>query len=242
MASEYLKWKYRDVKPDEPVQYTAREKRKNWWVYHKWHVAIGLVLALIAGDILYDALGIGQVSPDYQIAYVGQSALPDDTAAALEQAVAGLGQDCNGDGQVAVKVNQYVSGSGSSDAAGYAAAATVTIMGDMEELDSYFFLLEDPDRFQQEYGVLRRLDGTLPAEGDRDWAGCYLAWADCPVLRDLDLGPYSAKVLGQEIAGDSQDLLSGLYLARRGFWTEKTTAYPEECDALWAVLTEGALS
>ena len=59
MASEYLKWKYRDVKPDEPIVYTKEEKRRNWWDYHKWHVVIAVVLVLIAADIIWDALGIG---------------------------------------------------------------------------------------------------------------------------------------------------------------------------------------
>ena len=241
MASEYLKWKYRDVKPDEPIQYTAQEKRKNWWSYHKWHVIIGVLLLLIVGDILYDALGIGQVRPDYQIAYIGETTLPDDTAAALEEAIAELGQDCNGDGRVAVKLNQYVRG-GNSDNAEYAAASAVTLMGDLSEYDSYFFLLDDPDAFQRSYGVLRRLDGTLPADGDRDYAACYLAWDDCPVLAGLELGGYTAKALGQEVSGDSQELLGTLYFARRGFWTDETTAYPEESDHLWEALTEGALS
>lgn len=34
MASEYLKWKYRDVKPDQTVELTPRQKRANWWYYH----------------------------------------------------------------------------------------------------------------------------------------------------------------------------------------------------------------
>lgn len=241
MASEYLKWKYRDVKPDEPIQYTAQEKRKNWWAYHKWHVVIAVVLLLIAGDILYDALGIGQVKPDFQIAYVGDAALPDDVVDALSAALAGLGQDSNGDGRTAVKINQYVSGRGVSDAAGYAAATTVTLMGDLEQADSYFFLLEDPDAFQREYGVLRRLDGSLPEEGDKDYAGCYLAWDACPALRELELGEYTMQVLGQQITGQCQELLSGLYVARRGFWTEKTVPNTEDCDGLWAAMTEGAM-
>ena len=34
MASEYLKWKYRDVKPDEPSpELTGKEKLANWFHY-----------------------------------------------------------------------------------------------------------------------------------------------------------------------------------------------------------------
>jgi len=39
MASEYLKWKYKDVRPDIPKELTPAEKRSNWWHYHKWYAA-----------------------------------------------------------------------------------------------------------------------------------------------------------------------------------------------------------
>lgn len=244
MASEYLKWKYRDVKPDEPIQYTPQEKRRNWWHYHKWHVVLGVVLALAAGNILYHVLGIGQVRPDYQIAYVGADPLPDGTAAALEAALTQLGRDCNGDGRVVVRLNQYVSGANAQDGDSlyYATAASTALVADMTDCDSYFFLLDDPDAFQQNYQILRRLDGSLPADSDRDYESCRLLWADCPVLTGLDLGTYSENLLGQEVSGDSQELLSGLYLARRGFWTDRTADHADDCDALWDVLTKGAIS
>ena len=44
MASEYLKWKYRDVKPDEPIRLTQKEKALNWWQYHKWYVLLGSLI------------------------------------------------------------------------------------------------------------------------------------------------------------------------------------------------------
>lgn len=241
MASEYLKWKYRDVKPDEPIQYTAAQKRQNWWHYHKWHVIIGVVLLLAAGNILYHALGIGEVKPDYQIAYVGADPLPDDTVEALQSAIAALGHDCDGDGRVTATLHQYISGANSEDENGlyHAYAASVTLMADITQQDSYFFLLDDPDSFQRDYQILRRLDGTLPAETDRDYDACYLAWGDCPVLTALDLGDYTEKLLDREITGSSQELLSRLYIARRGFWTEETTNYPDDCDQLWNELTKG---
>lgn len=47
--------------------------------------------------------------------------------------------------------------------------------------------------------------------------------------------------MGQTVTGDSRALVSRLFLARRGFWTEKSAAYPEGCAALWDKLTEGAI-
>ena len=242
MASEYLKWKYRDVKPDAPIQLTDREKRRNWWHYHKWHVILGAILILAVGNLLWHALGVGEVRPDYQVAYVGKDPLPEETVEALEVALAGLGTDENGDGKVTVKVNQYAytggQYEGDSEAALYASAANTTLMADLTSCDSYFFLLEDPVAFQENYQILRRLDGALPTSFES--GQCALPWTDCPVLSGLELGEYTEVFLDRELTGDSQALLSDLYVARRGFWTDDTVRHPEGCDALWDILIKGA--
>ena len=216
MASEYLKWKYRDVKPDEVVELTPRQKRAIWWYYHKGHVCLGVGLLALGGYLGARVLGVGQVRPDYQVAYVGSAALPEDTVAALETALADLGTDCNGDGQVAVQLNQYVMGDSSGEGAVYAYAGSTKLMADLDACESYFFLLEDPEAFQANYQVLRRLDGSLPEETDQDYESCCLSWSGCPVLRELPLGEYSDKILNQELQGDSQKLLASLSVARRG--------------------------
>lgn len=237
MASEYLKWKYRDVKPREKAELTPEEKRKNWWHYHKWHVGLGVVLAGAAVSLACSILGVGQVRPDFQVAYVGENALPDDTAAAVEAAFASLGEDLNGDGKVVVRLNQYVSASGTDP--GMATAAEVKLMADLMDCESYFFLLEDPEQFQAGYHSLRCLDGSLPEEDDDSAA--FLSWDQCPALAGMDLGDYTYQVLGETVSGSSEELVDRLSLARRGFWTEDTCAYPEGCDALWSKLTEGAV-
>lgn len=241
MASEYLKWKYRDVRPDQAVELTPRQKRANWWYYHKWYVLLGVGLLAVVLYLAARGLGVGQVTPDYQVAYVGSAALPEDTATALETALADLGCDCNGDGQVVVQLNQYVMGSGSGEGAMYAYASSTKLMADLDACDSYFFLLEDPAAFQENYQVLRRLDGNLPEETDRDYESCCLSWSGCPALQALPLGGYTEKILNQEIRGDSQELLAPLFVARRGFWTERTCSYSEECDALWDAITRGRI-
>ena len=88
MASEYLKWKYRDVKPDEKIEYTKQEKLRNWWQYHKWWLLAGVLVLAAGADILVHMLGLGQVKPDYQVAYVASVPPGDEAAAALEAAMA----------------------------------------------------------------------------------------------------------------------------------------------------------
>lgn len=240
MASEYLKKKYKDVKPDAPRELTKEEQRKNWWYYHKWHIAAAVVLALIAADLVWGFFGRGEPQPDYQIAYVGSGNLPADTAAAIEAGFAGLGEDLNGDGQVLVRLRQYVSGSGVDPST--VAAASVQLMADVMEQESFFFLLEDPESFQSSYHTLSRLDGSLPEEGDDSVENSVLAWGQCPVLAGMELGEYDYDLFGGTVSGSSQELMSTLYIGRRGFWAEEDAGCQEGSAALWEKLTAGAAS
>lgn len=238
MASEYYKWLARNEKPEVPRELTRKEKRANWWYYNKWYVALGLLLLVCLVSMVKSALS--QTTPDYQFAYVGTTALPDDTVSALKGSLAALGEDLNGDGSVTVQLVQYTF-SGEADPS-VAASSEVRLMADIMECESYFFLLEDPEQFQKSYHSLCRIDGTLPDEEEPSAEGTYLKWEQCPVLAGLDLGQYSYDVMGKAVAGDSGELMSQLSIARRGFWTEKTAPYPEGCGALWEKMTEGAVS
>ncbi len=223
MASEYLKWKYRDVKPDEKIEYTKQEKLRNWWQYHKWWLLAGVLVLAAGADILVHMLGLGQVKPDYQVAYVASIPPGDEAAAALEAAMASLGEDCNGDGRITVQVHVYadMSVSPDPDAAHYAAAAQVRLMADMESCESYFFLCENPEAFQENYQILAREDGKLAGTAEEPLA---IAWERVPLLKSL---------------GDGGAFPEGLKLARRGFWENRTCPYSAQCDALWDKITEG---
>lgn len=240
MASEYLKKKYQDVKPDKPRELTKEEKRKNWWYYNKWYIVAAVAGVLIAADLVWGFLGRGEPAPDYQIAYVGAGTLPDDTVSAVEAGFASLGEDLNGDGQVVVRLRQYVSNpEGDPNAA---AAASVQLMADVMEQESFFFLLEDPAGFQMNYHTLSRLDGSLPEDGDDSVEGSVLVWGQCPVLAGMELGGYAYDLFGGEISGDSQELLSRLYIGRRGFWAEEDPELQAGRAALWEKIMEGAVS
>ena len=230
MASEYLKWKYRDVKPEEKRELTPAEKRKNWWHYHKWHVALAALLLAIAADIGVSVYQSRTQVPDYQFAWVADYALPQDTITALETRLAALGEDCNGDGQVIVRVNSYVMNS-EGDNANYAAAGNVRLLGDIETCDSCFFLYDADETIHENYGILAREDGSLADEGADDWYS--VRWGDCPALTALDLGSYTDTVLGETITGDSQTILADVRLARRGFVEGRECAHPQQCEALW---------
>lgn len=225
----------------EPRQYTRKEKLQNWFYYYKWYVAVGLLIVYVAGSMIWNALGIGQVKPDYSFAYMGNRRLTEETVAALTDALASFGEDLNGDGQVKVELNQYItSGAVDLESMTYDYAAEMSMLADITEGLSSFFLLEDPETFQQNFQILCHYDGTPPAEEDYGAADKVYRWTDCPALTALELGQYTDSYMDITETGEIQQLLSGLSLGRRYFYDKSQETYPEGNAALWNKLTAGA--
>ncbi len=215
---------------------------KNWWYYHKWYVVCGIILLVILCNVTGNALGLWHKAPDFQIAYIGKAALPQDTVSALEQSFAAAEWDFNGDGETIVRVNQYILGNQSKDAetAYYEYASGLTLVGDISGCESYFFLMDDPNHFQRDYQLLAAPDGGCPEETDYSAEGKAILWADCPALSGMGLGSYSTLLLGEEVTGDNQELLAPLYFGRRCFYTKKRPENFGECRKLWEQLTKPA--
>ncbi len=226
------------LKPENQKDPTGTEKFKNWWHYCKWYVIVGVFLFAAAFSIIGNALGLFTRSPDLQIAYIGKAALPQDTVSALEQLFASLSGDYNEDGEIIVQINQYVGDSETANPedAYYQYASEVTLMADISGNESYFFLLEDPQTFQQQYQILASPDGDCPNQADYSADGKIILWADCPLLSEAEMGTYTETIAGQGITGNNQDVLAGLYLGRRCFYTDKTTDNRDECSTLWDLL------
>lgn len=228
MASEYLKRKYQDVKPNEPPPpLTGKERLANWFHYNKLWIVVWAVILSIVGSIIWNMLGIGRVRPDYIFAYVGADPLPGDCVDALERELAALGEDVNGDGSVIAEVRVYAMNRGGDveTTLYYNYAADVVLVADITEAESCFFIVEDPAGFQATYQVLAQADGTTPEEGDLKVDDKVFRWGDCPVLAGLamDQGP-----------------LENLYIGRRCFYDEKQAKNREANDTLWEAITKGA--
>ncbi len=221
----------------EPGEMTKGKKWKNWWYYHKWYVLAGAVILWIAGSLIGSMLGIGKRVPDFQIAYVGSSTLPPETATALETAFASLASDYNGDGEVFVQLNQYTLHSGDGEML-YDYASELSLMGDISACQSYFFLTDDPAYFQDQYQIFAAPDGSAPEDADHSVDDKVILWKDCPLLFQQELGTYSLSLLDQEIAGNNQELLSGLFLGRRCFYEDDTTPNALKCSQLWELLRD----
>lgn len=215
---------------------------KNWWYYHKWYVICGIILLGILINLVGSAFGIWTKAPDFQVAYVGKSPLPQDSVSALEKAFASISKDLdfNEDGEVIVQINQYTNGSENEDAeaAYYEYASELTLIGDISDCESYFFLMDDPNHFQRNFQLLACPDGSCPDETDYSTEDKVILWSECPILSSAELGTYSSVILGDTVTGTNQELLSNLYLGRRCFYTEKQTKHSKNCSMLWDLLVK----
>ena len=236
-----------DLAPRAEKQYTRKERWANWWDYNlKWVLLIGIASAFVAYSF------IGQyfftTKPDYNVAVVAPYYLPDDTVTALQEQLARYGEDLNGDGKTVVTLNVYTldysAGDTQTESDAYLTmAGTTKLATDVAGGLSSVFLLYDPAGFQESTGSLRYLDGTLPEAGsDSDWWNMVYRWTDCPALTGLDLGTYTGLTMVDDLQGENQDIMKNTYIGRRAYYTDKTALESETYDALWNILTAGAVS
>lgn len=217
------------------------KKWKNWWYYYKWYVVCGVLVLGVICRLIGNALGFWNKKPDFQIAYVGKTILTEETISTLEQAFTSIGNDLNGDGEVLVQINQYISGIPNADAetAYYEYAGEISLIGDISGCESYFFLTDDPDELQREYQILADPDGGCPEEMDYTTDGKVIAWPDCPLLYE---SADNSSAPAQEQSENSRETLSHLYLGRRCFYNDKQTEHFEQCNALWNLIRSSAQS
>ena len=215
MASEYLLKKYKDVKPDEPIQLTQEQKRKNWWHYHRFHILACVIGLALLGSFIWEM--VAKVEPDYQIAYVGEYSLPFGAEEEMEAILTPLLYDRNGDGKVSIMINSYVMNENDPNAY----AAQVALVGDISLGSSSVFLVTDPMDVQNTFGIFYQEDGSIP-EDENDVCSCkHYAWSSCPTVNALDLG-------------------MDLYLIQRGFVNEAQIEKNKGVEVLWEVITNGA--
>lgn len=148
----------------------------HWFSYNwGWLLAGAAVIGLIVFEFWTDSR---DPKPDYVISWVGATTLSEDEVSAISNAAVQAGADQNGDGQVIVSVYQYlIDYTVSPDDYRYqdSYANSLQLMAHLQSVESYLFLMDNPEDFQAATGVLQYLDGSVPsADGDYDCAN----WAD----------------------------------------------------------------
>lgn len=218
---------------------SEKAKWKNWWYYYKWYVLCGIILLFIVSHIAGNALGLWSKDPDFQVAYIGKSELPPPAVSALEQAFAAIASDFNGDGEIIVQINQYISNAPETGTDYYGYASGIPLIGDISDCESYFFLMDDPERFQLAFQVLAFPDGSCPARTDYSAEGKVILWTDCPALSSTEPDMKPAVESDPALSKNGQEYFSGLYLGRRCFYTDTTTENADQCNELWNTIYHG---
>lgn len=226
MASEYLKWKYRNELPDDGNQDNGRTW-KNWFYYHKWYLLAGIIVTAMLGSLFSAVFGIGKTKPDLELAAAVSEPLSEETLTFIEEQFGQLAGDFNNDGKTVVKVHYYLLNAPdhtpvSEQEARMYYASEIQLAGDLEECDSFLFLMDDPNRFQRSFQILSLKDGSEPAEYT-DASGCTVRLSDVTVFEDV---PFA----------------QNLFLARRRFPKAKTVHSLEECEALWNRIVQSGYS
>lgn len=148
-----------------------------WW-RRRWPVVV--ILTAVLGLLLWGGSQLVTLrEPDLQIAVVCAEPLPDSVRQALEDSLAALVGDRNGDGAARVLVNDYtvVFDGSAADVDRQTAGATL-LVSDVAAGLSALYLVEDGPGFLARYAD--KVDGETPS-----------AWADYPVLAGLNAGSYS---------------------------------------------------
>lgn len=240
-----------NIQPEPPEQppekMTRKKKLENFWFYYKWHLIIGAVVLVLVGSFVYEMAS--QVDPDYQIAIVTETMLPDAVLEGLETQLAGFADDFNSDGKIKVSVMQYNLSIGGGDATNPAdpytqMAGSTKLMADAQSGDSMLYLTDDVKGFQAAHSLFAYNDGTTPAEGETpDFSRMGVQWADCPKLAALDLGQ-AVQFDGTSVP--AQDYMKSFVLLPRAFEgtavadKQKLVAYHESSLRLFDALTDGA--
>lgn len=199
--------------------YTTKEKLENWLYYNWWIPVLVLFLLVVGGSMMAARSEQDRTKADYRVAYVGYQVLEGETLEAAERAFASLGTDVNGDGAVTVSISQYITGEQSGfGGAYYGRAAEVALLADLDEGESYFFLLDEPEAFQKSLLILANPDGSPAAEGDTNVADKVFACVSIPAFADLETE-------------------NPLYLGRRCFLNPDMEENSDENAALWSALT-----
>ncbi len=167
---------------------TAKDKRRNWWDYHKKHVFWGAVLLAAAVSVAYSIAS--KVKPDYSIGLLTSFQLPDRILVQLEEHIAQYGEDRNGDGRVVVDVCPYVFSQSQSAQDPQAVQASFTRFAGDAAMDSCMAYFHDDEAFwimQENFeGFFQYNDGTPMEEGAQDYQNAMRPWEEFTGLADFE--------------------------------------------------------
>ena len=129
---------------------TFKEKRQNFWYYHKWHVVIAIAAVVVAIVLIRNVAT--RENTDYQVGLVTDRMGSEDTLDRLAGQLELCSPDRNGDGQVLVQVTNYAVGE--SDNPQITMANDTKLIGDFQVGDVMLYLCDETG-----YSYLEKQDG-----------------------------------------------------------------------------------
>lgn len=165
---------------------TAKEKRKNWWHYHKVYLLAATAIIALAVYSVYSITA--QPQPDYSIALLTSFNLPDEIKSAMEEHFSKYADDRNNDGKAVVRLNSYVF----SNASNYEAfqADFIRFAGDVEMSTCMIYLYDQAslDMLTESMsGLFQYNNGEpMPADAD-DYRNAMRSWDSFEGLKSCPL-------------------------------------------------------
>lgn len=202
---------------------TPKQKRKNFWFYHKTHFIVGFIALVLVAWFVYD--WINRDNPDYTIDMITVDSYPVDLLHQLEDAIAQQGDDLNGDGKAVVLINQYTmnpGGTGTSNA-NLEMANYTRIAADLESKEVVLFFLDDTNlayyqSVEDQEPLFAYEDGTTPVSGATDYENMGYYWDEMEALNSVNYTVNMLNESGDDLETvDAEPYLEKLRLCVRTF-------------------------
>lgn len=221
---------------------TAKDKRANWWFYHKKHLFVGILVGAVVISMIYSI--VSKVEPDYTIGMITSYNVPNAVLEELEKTLTPYANDRNGDGKVVVQISNYVLGGEVSDPQSVQ-AAYARFAGDVT-LGSCMIYFHDEEGFSalrgDFAGFFQYNDGSPMPEEAKDFENAMRPWEDFAALKDFTAQGSELTSWTPEVV---QELCSRLRVSVRTTaetnleGNEKKMAYYEDSLALYQRLMDG---
>lgn len=167
-----------DLQVEAVRELTPKEKRQNWWHYHKIHVLVSIILIAAAASWIYTAFF--RPKPDYSIGMITSFNIPDEVRGDLEDHIAQYADDRNGDGRVLVEINSYIFGDAASSVDYDAAQAAYARFAGNAALAMDMIFFNEPTALEAIGGNLEGFyqynDGTPMPDEARDFDNALRPW------------------------------------------------------------------
>jgi hypothetical protein len=192
-----------------------KQKRENFWYYHKWQVILGVVVLFFVVYFSWDLFT--KENPDYEVAILSETNFPSNQLLELEEVLEQVGEDRNGDGKVVVFVNCYAIASENTQIqdANLQMASVTKYMNDMTEGQSMIYMVDDAllKEFQTENPLFRYADETLVEVAGDNYADKGVRWTDYSGLMKANISRSEEGLTGFENLNICLHNLEGTALA-----------------------------